>query len=344
MLGGDRQLEEPLADRFAAHPAERLLGRRVHLGDESLVVDDHDTVECRAQDCVLAPLARRERTLGALARRHVDHQRDHADEPALSIANRAGRDVDVDQRSVAVVATEVEIAQHLAGRLDALEVPEEEVLLAVGDDGADAADHLFRRPAEHLRCAGVPRAHAPVEVEVDDRDGRGLDQRALVLMRLLDQLELRGLLERRHRLVRERPQNAQALRLGEQPVLRVVRPDVADAAATVEEGHEEPVVAPGMPAAAVQLRPVAVRAFGHELGGFFAGEQQALLDELARQQPLDLLCAQRLAEVLPRLEAGLGDGLVGSRVAIEQLHGDLLEAERLRDRLRHVLQELVGVV
>ena len=146
-----------------------------------------------------------------------------------AVADRAGRDVDVDQRAVAVAATEVEVAQHFAGRLDALEVADEEILLAVGNDRADAADHLLGAPAEHLRRAGVPRAHAPVEVEVDDRNRRGLDQRALVLVRLLDQLELRCLLERGHRLVRERAQDAQALGLGQQAVLRIVRPDVADA-------------------------------------------------------------------------------------------------------------------
>ena len=83
MLRGDDELEERLADRLGPRPPERLLGRRVHLDDEALVVDDDQAVERGAQDRVLASLARGERALGPLARRDVHHRRDHPDDVAV---------------------------------------------------------------------------------------------------------------------------------------------------------------------------------------------------------------------------------------------------------------------
>ena len=69
VLGRDDELEEALADSVGARPAEGLLGRRVDLGDEAFVVDDHDAVERGAQHGVLAPLAReRARARSACAR------------------------------------------------------------------------------------------------------------------------------------------------------------------------------------------------------------------------------------------------------------------------------------
>ena len=67
-------------------------------------------------------------------------------------------------------AAQVEVADHLALR-DAREGREEALELAFGDDRADAADHLFGRPAEDLARGGIPRAHATVDAEVDDRHG-----------------------------------------------------------------------------------------------------------------------------------------------------------------------------
>ena len=94
----------------------------------------------------------------------------------------------------------------------------------------------------------------PVEVEVDDRRRGALDQRAMVLVGVLDLLELRCLLERRRRLVGERAQDLKPLGVRKETVDRVVRPDVADpAAATVVERHEEQVVPPRVRTAPVAL-------------------------------------------------------------------------------------------
>ena len=112
----DRQLEERLAEDVVARPAERLLGRRVHLGDQALVVDDHDAVERCAQDRVLASLAGGERALGALARGDVDHRGDDRDDVAARVADRRRRRAHVDRRAVAVHAAQVEVADHLALR------------------------------------------------------------------------------------------------------------------------------------------------------------------------------------------------------------------------------------
>ena len=60
VAGRHDELEERLAERVGARPAERLLGRGVHLDDQSFVVDDHDAVERGAEDRVLARLARGE--------------------------------------------------------------------------------------------------------------------------------------------------------------------------------------------------------------------------------------------------------------------------------------------
>ena len=136
--------------------------------------------------------------------------------------------IGVDQRAVAVQPAHVEVAHRLAGR-DALERLEERRQLVLGDDRAHAADRLVGRPPEDLGRAAVPRADAAVEVEVDDRGRRRVDQRAVVLVGVLDLLELRRLLERGRRLVRERAQDLQALGVRAQAVDRVVGPDVADA-------------------------------------------------------------------------------------------------------------------
>ena len=54
---------------------------------------------------------------------------------------------------------------------------------------------------------------------------------AMVLVRVLDLLELGRLLERRRRLVGERAQDLQPVGIRQQPIDRVVGPDVADPAA-----------------------------------------------------------------------------------------------------------------
>ena len=62
-LGRDDELEERLADRVGAGPAERLLGRGIDLDDQTFVVDDHDGVERGAEDASLrASLARERRS------------------------------------------------------------------------------------------------------------------------------------------------------------------------------------------------------------------------------------------------------------------------------------------
>ena len=257
MLRSDHEFEERLADRVRSRPAEGLLGRRVDLDDESAVVDDHDTVECGAKHRVLARFARRECALRALTPGHVHHQRENAEHLALCVADRSGRDVDVDQRPVAVQPAHVEVADRLS-LAHAVEVREEQRELVLGNEGAAPADRFVRRPPEHLDRARVPRTNPAVEVEVRDRDGGGVDQRAVMFVRSLDLVELSGLLERGRGLVRERPQDLEALRVGAQAVEGVVGPDIADpATATVVQRHEQPVVLPGVWPAAVALRAVA---------------------------------------------------------------------------------------
>ncbi len=127
-----------------------------------------------------------------------------------------------------------------------------------GTIGLTPADHFVGAPAEDLACRCIPRSHAAVDAEVDDRDGRGVDQRAVVFVGVLDLLELRRLLEGRHRLVREGSEDLQAVRVGPQSVDRIVGPDVADPAGSpVVQRHEQPMVLPGVRPAPVELRAVA---------------------------------------------------------------------------------------
>src|SRR4051812_44510751 len=105
-------------------------------------------------------------------------------------------------------AAHVEVAYRLAGA-DPRHVLEEERKVTFGHGRVDATDRFLRGEAEDLRRARVPGADTAVELEVHDRDRRGVDQRAMVLIGVLDLLELRRLLQRGRRLVRERAQDLQ---------------------------------------------------------------------------------------------------------------------------------------
>ena len=163
-----RQFEKGPAEHVVARPAECFLGRGIHLGDQALVVDDHDAVERGAQNCVLASFAGGQRSLGALARGDVDHRGDDRDDVAARIPDRCRRRADVDRRAVTVHPAQVEVADHLALR-DAREGGQKLLMLAFRDDRTDPADHLLGRPAEDLARSCIPRAHPAVDAEVDDR-------------------------------------------------------------------------------------------------------------------------------------------------------------------------------
>ena len=98
----------------------------------------------------------------------------------------------------------------------------------------DRAQRPIASSAVHPKISAAPAFHdrtRPSRSKSTIADRRRVDERAVVLVRVLDLLELRGLLERGRRLVRERAQDLQALCVRAKPVGRVVGPDVADAAA-----------------------------------------------------------------------------------------------------------------
>ncbi len=165
-----------------------------------------------------------------------------------------------------------------------------------------------------------------------------------MLVGVLDLLELRRLLERGRRLVGERAEDLQAIRVGPEPVGGVVGPDVADAARTaVVEGHEQPVVLPGVRAAAVELRAVPGRSIGQDPPCLVVREQEAALDlELRLQQLFELVRSERDAGVLVVLEPDGGGGAV-TALAVQQLHGDLVETECVRDGTAHLREQRIGV-
>ena len=261
--GRDDQLEERLADRVGARPAERLLGRGVHLDDQAFVVDDHDGSRALREGSAslrasLAASIRSERL------RCVTSIIVAITPTTFPFASRIGAAemlASISEPSRCSRRTSrSRISRRAAMRAS---VVEERRQLLLGDDRADAADRLVGGPPEDLGCAAVPRADAAVEAEVDDRHRRSVDQRAVVLVRVLDLLELRGLLERGRRLVRKRAEDLQPLGVRPQPVGRIVGPDVADAAAAASvQRHEQPVVLPRVRAAPVALRAVARRAVG----------------------------------------------------------------------------------
>ena len=155
----------------------------------------------------------------------------------------------------------------------------------------ETADHFLGLPAEDLHGACVPRAHATVEVEVDDRDRRRVDQRAVVLVGVLNLVELRRMVESSGRLVRERAQDLQALGVGTQPVVRVVGPDVADpTTAPVVERNEQPVVLPRVRPASISLRAVPHGAFRQQLARAVVRHQKATGHvELGLEHSLELV-------------------------------------------------------
>ena len=166
----------------------------------------------------------------------------------------------------------------------------------------------------------------------------------MVLVRVLDLLELRGLLERGRRLVREGAEDLQAVGVGAQPVDRIVGPDVADPArAAIVQRHEQPVVLPRVRPAAVELRAIARLAVRKDLARLLVREQEAALDlELRPQQLLELVGRERGTDVLVVPEPDRGSCAVDALV-VQQLHRDLVEAERLRDRVAHLDEQHVGV-
>ena len=192
---------------------------------------------------------------------HVDHRRDHADDLPVRVADRRRRDDwrrSATRRGGSLRTSRSRTVSPAAMRSSVSK-----------NDGSSSSGTIgLRRPiassAVQPKISAAPPFHdadTAVEVEVDDRSRRGVDQRAVVLVRVLDLLELRRVLERGRRLVRERPQDLQPLGVGPQPVGRVVGPDVADApAAPVVQRDEQPVVLPRVRAAAVALRVVARRA------------------------------------------------------------------------------------
>ena len=158
-------------------------------------------------------------------------------------------------------------------------------------------------------------------------------------------LELAGPVDRGRGLVREHAQRLQPFAGGQQPVGRLVHPDVAgQALVAIAERDEQPVVVPGPPAAAVQLRAV------HDAAGLrqtplcvIRGEEEAALDleggveERAQEIHRELL----VQDCVPDRQAGRRVRAQQPGFVVEQLYGDPLEAERRRDAVRDLLQDLV---
>ena len=144
-------------------------------------------------------------------------------------------------------------------------------------------------------------------------------------------LELLRGVERRRRLVREDAQRLQPLRRRDEPVLRVVRPDEAHLLAVpVVERHEQPVVVPGVRAAAVALRAVldvirvdalARRLVRHEVA---AGDFERRVEE--RPHRIERHRAQHGRVV--RLPTGRRARAQQSGLHVDELDRHLLEAER----------------
>ncbi len=110
------------------------------------------------------------------------------------------------------------------------------------------------------------------------------------------------------------------------------------AAASLQR-NEQPVVLPCVRAAAVALRVVARGAIRERRARRCVRDHVAAGDvELGAEQPFELVGGQRDAHVLAVGEADLGDGAVEA-VVREQLHGDLLEPQRLRDRRAHLPEQ-----
>ena len=166
----------------------------------------------------------------------------------------------------------------------------------------------------------------------------------MVLVGILDLLELRGLLERGRRLVRKGAQDLQPVGVGAQPVDRIVGPDVADpAGAAVVQRHEQPVVLPRVGPASVELRAIARLTVGQDLPSLLVREQEAALDLVLRpQQLLELVGCERGADVLAVPEPDRSSCAVVALV-VQQLHGDLVEPERLRDGVAHLDEQHLRV-
>ena len=158
-----------------------------------------------------------------------------------------------------------------------------------------------------------------------------------MLVRVLDLLELRRLLERRRRLVREGAEDLQPLCVRAQPVERVVGPDVADArdragraagrraSGSARRGVRGRRAASGSRRAGPAGACVRLRAGA---GSSPRRRTRAGAGARAGRRRARCRCSRRRAKPTD------GDRLVPVVRHAEQLHGDLLEAERLGDRLR----------
>ena len=148
-----------------------------------------------------------------------------------------------------------------------------------------------------------------------------------------------GGLEGARRLVGEDPQRLQAFAGRKTAVGGVVGPEQAgDPPGVVVEGHEQPVVAPGVRAAAVAHRVVEPPAGKPEAARGRTGGQEAVLPCAYRADSTGARAASespgrntvRVFDTDLRAQAqAVVPGLVG------QEHGDLLEGQRLRDPLAH---------
>ena len=110
---------------------------------------------------------------------------DHVpDDPAGSVPDRCRGDRHVDERPILVQAEGFEVVHPLA-RGDALEE-----LLGLGalrrrcHRQPARAEHLLGRPAEDALRRRVPEPHPRVRAELDERDGRGVDDRPQAVLLL----------------------------------------------------------------------------------------------------------------------------------------------------------------